>query len=116
MCRAVELALSRREGPGLALGSLARNLLSGRNLGSIDIRLNRNMVRLKSFVTLRKQRIGVVFNRNKIEGNVVVFFRFLGSFLGLGIAFSRPDHGCLRVTWKSASISRLERRAGVCFL
>ena len=95
MCRAVELALSRREGPGLALGSLARNLLSGRNLGSIDIRLNRNMVRLKCSVTLRKQRIGVGFNRNKIEGNVVVFFAFLGSFLVLEIAFWRVEDGGL---------------------
>src|SRR5277367_2708512 len=64
-----------------------------RNMGSIDVRLNRNMVRLKWFVTLRKQRIEVCYNRNENEGCVVAFFEFLGSFLGLEIAFLLVEAG-----------------------
>jgi hypothetical protein len=41
------------------------------------------MVRLKLSVTPTKQGIGVVFNRNKNEGDAVVFFGLVGSFLAV---------------------------------
>jgi hypothetical protein len=45
-------------------------------------RLIATWVRLKLSVTPTKQRIGVGFNRNKIEGEIVVFFGLVESFLG----------------------------------
>jgi hypothetical protein len=85
-------------------------------VGSILVRLNRNMVRLKSPASCRKQRIGLGFNRNKNEGSVFVFFEFAGGFLALEIMFWRVEHGGSIGFGKSASISRLERSASLCFV